>query len=74
MSQMGVLKPGVTFVLGAMAGAFITRRCHQHHHHDHEGRKPWSCPRQAHDKKIESTSSPGTVETATTATTPNLAN
>lgn len=68
---MGVLKPGVTFVLGAMAGAFITRRCH---HLDREGRKPWSCPRQTHDKKIESTSSPGTVETATAATTPNLAN
>lgn len=75
MSQMGRLKPGLTFVLGTMFGAFVaSRRCHHHHHHDHGDRKPWSCPRQGRDKEIgSSTSSPGIMENTTTtpATTPS---
>ncbi|PON47291.1 hypothetical protein PanWU01x14_245400 [Parasponia andersonii] len=44
-----VLKTGVTFVLGAMVGALLTRGLHHSHHH--EIRRRWSCPRQSRENK-----------------------
>ncbi|CAL9006772.1 unnamed protein product [Prunus brigantina] len=42
MSQAGKQRPVLTFVFGAMFGAFITRpspQCCCHCHHDHESHK-----------------------------------
>ena len=49
-TKMPVLRTGVTFVLGAMCGAFMTRGLQRCHHH--EARRRWAkCARQMLEEK-----------------------
>uniref|UniRef100_A0A7N2LG16 Uncharacterized protein n=1 Tax=Quercus lobata TaxID=97700 RepID=A0A7N2LG16_QUELO len=63
-----VIRPGVTFVMGTMFGALITRvaMTQRFHHHEGEGRRNWHCPREDLRKKTSAnaSASPGVAEEA----------
>ena len=62
-----VIRPGVTFVMGTMFGALITRvaMTQRFHHREGEGRQNWHCPREDLRKKSANASaSPGVAEEA----------
>ncbi|KAF3964998.1 hypothetical protein CMV_010779 [Castanea mollissima] len=63
-----VTRPGVTFVMGTMFGALITRvaMTRRFHHHEGEGRQNRHCPRKDLGKKTSAnasaSASPGAAE------------
>ncbi|CAB4269662.1 unnamed protein product [Prunus armeniaca] len=75
MSQADMQRPVLTFVFGAMFGAFITRPSPQccHCHHDHEGRKhPPGLLQAIDNKKIGSNQ--GVEVTTIPSATPGMEN